>query len=268
MLTRISVGLLACALGSVPPLGAQDQPASAPAPAPIATDRPSVTDSSIVVPVGSIQAENGFLDNSMKGLRTLDGPETLIRFGLYSKTELRFDVPDYYYGESVGLNAGPAPGSGLGDLSIGVKQQLGPAHGFDVSVVAFVSIPTGTQVISSHGYDPGLQVPWSRALSSKWTLGGMVSLYWPTQGGRHNLIGEPAIVIDRQLTGPWSAFVEYAGDFSQRDGPRDLLHVGTVVTIKQRQQLDFHAGIGSTAGTTFHFFGFGYSFRIQAIRRQ
>jgi hypothetical protein len=33
-----------------------------PADAPINTDRPAVTDSSVVVPFGSFQAENGFAD--------------------------------------------------------------------------------------------------------------------------------------------------------------------------------------------------------------
>jgi hypothetical protein len=266
MLGRTSI-VLACIFSGVSPLVAQDQPASAAAPTPIVTDRPSVTDSSIVVPSGSIQAENGFLDNNTEALRTLDFPETLIRFGLLSKTELRFYVPDYYYNENTGPNTGVAPGSGFGDLAIGVKQQLGPTrHGFDVSVVAYVSFPTGAQAISSHGYDPALQVPWSHSLSSKWTLAGMLALYWPTQGGKRNLTGEPTLLLDRQLTRPWDVFVEYAGDFSERAGPRNLAHFGTTYKIRRVHQLDFHVGVGSNAGATFHFFGFGYSFRIQAIR--
>lgn len=269
MLARISTVLLAWVSIGMAPLRAQDQPTSVAASMPIMTDRPAVTDASIVVPAGSLQVENGFLDTSAQGLRTLDGPESLIRVGLRSKTELRLYVPDYDYNESLGLSAGPAPGSGFGDLAVGVKQQLGPAPGgFDVSVVAFLSFPTGARVISSHGYDPALQVPWSHMLSPKWMLAGMWSLYWPTQGGKRNLTGEPAIMLDRQLTGPWSAFVEYAGDFPQRGGPRELLHLGTALSITNRQQLDFHVGVGSMAGTTYHFFGFGYSFRIHAIRHE
>jgi hypothetical protein len=94
----------------------------------------------------------------------------------------------------------------------------------------------------------------------------MLSLYWPTQGGKRNLTGEPMLLLDRQLTGPWDAFVEYAGDFSEHGGPRNLLHFGTTFKITRHQQIDFHVGVGSTAGTTFHFLGFGYSFRFQAIR--
>jgi hypothetical protein len=44
-----------------------------------------------------------------------------------------------------------------------------------------------------------------------------------------NLTGESTILLDRQLTGPWDAFVEYAGEgfscrcsFSYPDCRRDL----------------------------------------------
>jgi hypothetical protein len=151
-----------------------------------------------------------------------------VRFGVATRTELRFTVPDYYHN----LNAGGSRGSGFGDLAVGAKQQLGPTPGgFDVSVILFLSFPTGSDTVSSGGYDPGLQMPWSRALSAKWTAAGMFSVYWPTQGRTRNLTGESTILLDRQLTGPWDAFVEYAGDFPEIGGPRHLLHFGTALTI-------------------------------------
>src|SRR6266851_1649198 len=84
-------------------LAAHGQAATSdPAAAPIATDRPSVTDSSIVVPPGSPQAENGFTVTGSRGQRTFDGPETLLRFGVASKTEIRLTTPDYF--GRVGMN--------------------------------------------------------------------------------------------------------------------------------------------------------------------
>jgi hypothetical protein len=138
---------------------------------------PAVTNSSVVVPAGSPQAENGFLETSSQGQRVLDGPETLVRFGLAKRTELRFTVPDYFHN----LTTSDGVGSGFGDVAIGVKQQLGPAQGFDVSVILFLCLPTGGNTVSSGVYDPGLQVPWSRGLSANWTAAGMFSVYWPTQ---------------------------------------------------------------------------------------
>ncbi len=121
---------------------------------PISTDRPAIAESSVVVPKGSFQAENGFLVTSDLGQRSFDGPETSMRFGVASNTELRFSAPDYYRDVPSGTGAG----SGFGDLTIGMKQQLGPADGFDVSIIVFLSIPTGAAAVSSHGYDPGLQL--------------------------------------------------------------------------------------------------------------
>lgn len=176
---------------------------------PISTDRPAIAASSTVVPKGSFQMENGFL---ISNTHSFDGPETSMRFGLTGNTELRFSAPDYYFNTS----------SGFGDVTVGMKQQFGPASGFDVSLIVFLSIPTGAHAVSSHGCDPGLQFPWSRKLSANWNAGGQFALYWPTEqpSDRRNLTGESTFLLDRQLTSPMDVFIEYAGDFPQRGGPR------------------------------------------------
>ena len=223
---------------------------------PISTDRPAIAASSTVVPKGSFQMENGFLINNT---HSFDGPETSMRFGLTSSTELRFSAPDYYFKGSAG--------SGFGDVIVGVKQQLGPAAGFDVSLIAFLSMPTGANGVSSGGYDPGLQLPWSRKLSDNWSAGGQFALYWPTQVDGRNLTGESTFLFDRQITKPMDAFVEYAGDFPQRGGPRHLLHFGAAYKTTPRQQIDVHVGIGLSSATIDHFIGIGYSFRFQTVHR-
>ena len=93
--TRSCIALAAIFVGAAP-LHGQDQSASTNSPAPIATDRPTVTNSSIVVPYGSLQAENGFLETDSQGQNIADAPETLLRLGVAAKTELRFTVPDYF----------------------------------------------------------------------------------------------------------------------------------------------------------------------------
>src|SRR5580658_2826787 len=173
MRTRISTAMLALFFAGMAPLRAQDQGASAAAALVIATDRPAYTNSSVVVPEGSFVFENGFLETGSQGESIVDGPETLLRFGVTSRTELRFTLPDYYQN----LSAAGGTGTGFGDFAFGVKQQLGPTPwGFDVSAIVFLSFPTGAHTVSSGGYDPGVQVPWSRALKGKWTAAGMFSV--------------------------------------------------------------------------------------------
>jgi hypothetical protein len=244
---------LSCTLSSGGGLRAQSPP---PPETVISTDRPSVANSSAVVPQGAFQVENGLLFTNAQGQNTLDLPETFLRFGLLKKTELRLAVPAYFHT----LSSGPGAASGFGDLGLGVKQQLGPLGGFNLFTILFLSFPTGADAISSHGYDPGLQFPWSRQLSQHWTLAGQVAFYWPTQAGQHNFTGETAFYFDRQLTKPWDAFIEYAADFPQHGGSRQFLHFGTAYKLAPRHQLDFHVGVGLSPAAPDAFVGFGYSF--------
>jgi len=230
----------------------------------IATDRPQITNSSVVVPCGSLQFENGFQATGDAGQPTYDVPETSVRFGVANKTELRLGVPDYFF------NGGVASGftNGFGDTSVGFKQQLGPAHGFDVSLIPSVSLPSGANQISSHGYDAALQLPWSRGLSKNWTAAGQFAVMWPTESGRHTATGQASVYFDRQLTAPWDAYVEYSGEYPQRGGPVHGIDFGTALKISPHQQLDAHGGVGLSAAAPDYSVGFGYSVRFQMIRAQ
>jgi len=221
----------------------------------IATDRPAVSSSSVAVPLGGFQIENGMLGTDQQGNWVPDLPESVIRYGLLSKTELRLYVPDYYHSFASGGGAS----SGFADIALGVKQQLGPFRGFDLSAIFYLSMPSGANGVSSHGYDPAVQAPWTRKLSENWTAGGQVAFYWPTQGGSHNFTGETAFFLDRQVTKPWDAFVEYAGDFPQRGGTRQQIHVGTAYKLTPRQQIDFHFAFGLTGAAPKGYVGVGYS---------
>lgn len=246
-------------------LRAQDQTAAASTPPTITTDRPAITDSSVVIPSGILLFENGFTETGNQGQQGFDFPETLARFGLTSKTELRFTAPDYFHN----FNTGTGFGSGWGDLSLGVKQQLfATSAGFDASLIASVSFPTGANAISSHGYDPQLLLPWSHPISKNWTAAGMFSLFWPTEGPRRNLTGQASFLLDRQITSRWDAFIEYGGEFPQRGGPQNLLHLGTSFKITSNQQLDFHFGFGLSSAAVDHFVGLGYSFQFQALHHE
>jgi hypothetical protein len=244
-------------------LPAKAQRCGANAQSPIATDRPQITSLSVVVPCGSLQFENGFQETSNGGQRSFDLPETAVRFGIASKTELRFAVPDYFFNDDTASGFA----NGFGDLSLGFKQQLGPTRGgFDVSLIPSLSFPTGANLISSHGYDPTVQLPWSRALTKNWTAAGMFSLMWPTQGSRRNLTGQASVYFDRQLTSPWDAYVEYSGAFPQRGGPQNVIDFGTAYKPTPHQQLGFSLQLWPFGPNADHSIGFGHSVRFQVIR--
>jgi hypothetical protein len=130
------------------------------------------------------------------GRRTLDLPESLLRLGVWSRTEFRIELPIYL--SDLG---GRGNSSGLTDLSVGAKYQIGPLPGaVDLAVIAGVSFPTGSPGISSHGFDPFVKFPWSRELKAGWSVGGMQSLFFSTERGGRNLTWEPTFYLEREIT--------------------------------------------------------------------
>jgi hypothetical protein len=225
----------------------------------ITTDRPSVANSSIVVPQGGLQIENGVLAANLGNGTTVDLPESNIRYGLLPRTELRIMVPDYFYS----LTTSAAVASGFSDTAFGVKQQLGPLSGFDVSIIAFSSVPTGANQISTHGYDPGLQIPWSHGLAGSWTMAGQIAAYWPTVAGRHDYTAEATVLLDRTLNAHIDVFAEFAMDSPQRGGSRQQLHAGTTYRFASNQQLDFHIAAGLSRAAPENYVGVGYSILLR-----
>ena len=257
-----------CFLSCAAAVGAQDQtnmPGMTMSQPVITTDRPAITDASMVVPSGYLLFENGFEFTGDQKQNSFDFPETLARFGLTSTTELRVGAPDYFEN----YNTGAGFGSGWGDFTLGVKQQLlANPDGFDASFVFTLSIPTGASILSSHGYDPEFLLPWSHPIGKNWTAAGMFSLLWPTEGPRRNLTGQASFLLDRQITSKLDAFVEYGGEYPQRGGPEHIIHVGGSYKVRPNQQVDFHFGFGLSAAAPDHFIGIGYSFQFDMLHRQ
>ena len=225
----------------------------------IVTDRPDVTESSLVIPKGSVQFENGITWTKNHGDQVLDLSETLIRVGLLNRTEIRLVVPNYI----ANLTRSSAP-AGFSDIAIGMKQQLGPLPGhFDLSVIVAVSLPTGAARVSSHGFDPFVKFPWSRDLRNGRSIGGMQSLFWNTQGAKRNLTWEATFNLEKEITNRCSVFVEYAGDFPRLSGSQQIAHLGAAYRITRTQQLDSHVGFGLSPNSLGRFFAIGYSIRFE-----
>ena len=228
----------------------------------IVTDRPDVTESSIVVPKGSLQLENGVTWTTDQGNQSVDYSETLVRFGVSTRTELRLVIPNYLK-DVTGSNA-----SGFDDIAVGVKQQLGPLWGhFDLAVIAALSLPTGADRISSHGFDPFIKLPWSMDFAKGWSVGGMQSFFWNTNAGRRNLVWEPTLMVEKEISDPWSVFVEYVGDFALKGSSKQIAHFGTTYRITPKQQVDFHFGFGVAHAPPDHFLAVGYSIRLDGLTR-
>ena len=252
-------GLLAVASLGTPATAADACPKSG---ADIATDRPDVTNSSLVVPTGSLQIENGVNVTARDGTRTLDGTNSRLRVGLAPCVELLVDLPTYF-----AAVRGQAS-SGFSNVTPAVKWQLGPLPGeIDLSATAGVGLPTGTTRITGLGAQPYLQFPWSRELGGGWGISGMVTAFFRPSEPGSKLVTEPTFVIEKKVSDRAAVFAEYVGDYPSHAGSSQLLNTGGAYRLTPTQQVDFHLAFGLNRNAPDYIFGIGYSFRFDGLFR-
>jgi hypothetical protein len=248
--------LLIILMGTVTQSAARGCPTSADD---IGTDRPDVTNSPLTVPRGSFQVESGVTWTTENGSHMLDATETLLRLGLANCTELAISVPTYFFAVN-----GPAL-SGFNDVVLSFKRQLPAVYEFDLAAFAGLEFPSGNHDLSRRGYDPYLQGSWSRDLPGGWGVAGMFTIFWFTSQSSENPTFEPTFEVTRNLFPSVDSFVEYVGDYPGHSRPTQVLDAGATWLIARRQQLDVHFGFGLNSSSPDHFFGVGYSFRLDGL---
>jgi Putative MetA-pathway of phenol degradation len=226
----------------------------------IATDRPDVTNSSLVVPAGSIQSENGINTSSQSAGSGFDGTNSRLRFGVAPCLELLVDIPSY-----VGRLSGTT-NTGFTNVTPAVKWQVSALpQQSSLSVVVGAGVPTGTLGITGPGLQPYLQFPWSHELGGGWGISGMfTSFFRPSDFSNHQTT-EATFVIDKKISEKMSLFAEYVGDYPSRGASIALLNFGGGYLLSRTQQIDFHVAFGLNSKSPNYIVGVGYSFRLDNV---
>jgi hypothetical protein len=226
----------------------------------IATDRPDVTNSSLVVPVGSLQSENGVNFSSRGAGQIIDGTNTRWRLGIASCLEVLVDLPTY------STTVRGSGSSGFSDVSPAIKWQVSPLPGkVDASLVFGVGLPTGTVEIAGRGAQPYLQIPWSWELHDGWGVSGMLTEFFRPSDVVIRRTTEATFAIEKNVTGKMSLFVEYVGDYPETARPSQLLNSGGLYRLSPTQQVDFHVAFGLNRNAPSYIVGVGYSFRFDGL---
>lgn len=226
----------------------------------IATDRPDVTNSSLVVPMGSFQSENGVNFRGQDGGQIIDGTNTRWRLGVAPCLEVLVDLPTY-----LGPTRGPG-NSGFTDVTPAIKWQVSPIPGkIDLSLVAGVALPTGAPGIAGPGAQPYLQMPWSWELHDGWGVSGMLTEFFRPADVVTRGITETTFSIDKKVTERASLFAEYVGDYPENASPSQLFNSGGTYRLTPTQQVDFHVALGLNHNAPSYIVGIGYSFRIDGL---
>jgi Putative MetA-pathway of phenol degradation len=92
----------------------------------------------------------------------------------------------------------------------------------------------------------------------------MFTLTWYPSDSCRNPSFEPTFSVGRNIGRTAGLFVEYAGDY-EHQRPSQLLDGGGTWRITKTQQLDFQSGFGLNSSTVDHYFGIGYSIRLDHL---
>ncbi len=161
---------------------------------PLVTDRPDFTESSSTVGSGILQIEAGFTHAAFPGdtdVTTVG--ETLARWGVAEKLELRFVLPTYVRESSADGRV-----SGFSNTGFGLKVELaqgegkGFVGGMEAALIASTTIPTGSAVLLDESWQP------SAVLSLGWEMSPMLGL------GLNLGVAQP-VEEDHRFTSAWGS---------------------------------------------------------------
>jgi hypothetical protein len=93
----------------------------------------------------------------------------------------------------------------------------------------------------------------------------MFTVTWFTSQHAFSPTFEPTLSLERNLGPTRDLFVEYVGDYPNHVRPSQIPDAGGSWRVTRLQQLDFHVGFGLNSGSPDHFFGIGYSFRLDGV---
>jgi Putative MetA-pathway of phenol degradation len=228
----------------------------------IATDRPDVTNSSLVVPVGSLQSENGINTTGRGSGKSFDGTNSRLRLGVAPCLEFLVDLPNYFGGLKGDAN------SGFGSVAPAVKWQFGSLpEPWNLSVTAGAGLPTGSSRIVGPGLQPYLQFPWSYEFGGGWGTSGMLTTFFFPSDLANKQTTEATFVLEKKVTERASLFVEYVGDYPSRGSSIQLFNTGGGYLLTKTQQIDFHIAFGLNRNSPDYIVGVGYSFRFDDLFR-
>jgi hypothetical protein len=229
----------------------------------IATDRPDVTNSSIVVPVGSLQNENGSNLTGRDGGRSIDGSN--------SRWRARHRALPRGAGRLAELSRNNEIAR-----SIRLFRRRGPAsngrsaqcRGRSTSRSRPASHCRPARVdVAGRGTQPYIQLPWSWELHDGWGVSGMFTEFFRPSELTGRQMSEATFVIEKKLTARISVFTEYVGDYPDGARPTQLINSGGMVQITPTQQVDLHVAFGLNRNSPNTIVGLGYSFRVDGLFR-
>jgi len=238
----------------------------------LTTDRPDQTESAETVFPGGIQVEIGWthVENDDDGLdlTTNAFPQTLIRYGLLERFELRFGFDGYVW-QDMDAADDSLDDEGAGDMEVGFKYKLWDEQGCTPQTALLVgtTLPTGEAGFSSERLDPSVRLACAHTLSETFSLGYNLAGIWETNeddtGDRDTTASVAySAVLGIALTDRAGTFLEFFGSVPTDEGkPANSIDTGLTYLVTENLQVDVLGGVGLSDDAEDWFIGAGVVYR-------
>lgn len=226
----------------------------------IETDRPDQTETVSTVPKGRLQSESGITHTQTERNGSENTmPETLWKFGITDKVEVRLSTDLLYFKNS------DSSGYGLEPVKIGLKVNMWHGKGLipETTLLVQAAVPkVASKKLQAKYLAPEIRLLFENDLSDNVQLGYNLGAEWDGESA------EPVSVYtcssDFVLSDKLETFIEVFGFMPQKDRSNHWVDGGFKYLINQNIQVDISGGYELTSNNHYHgyFESLGFSFRI------
>ncbi|TCS85276.1 outer membrane putative beta-barrel porin/alpha-amylase [Anseongella ginsenosidimutans] len=218
---------------------------------PINTDRPDQSDGTYTSPKGSFQLETGFTYGKEESQYLLHN--TMLRYGLFSKTEIRLSV-DYGRMKSK---------TGIMPVGISVKHRIALQKGLfpDITAVGNIGLPfSASRNFRPRNQPATLSLAFQNEFLEKFSV--VYNVGWSLDGVATTNNWILTTSAGFFATEALSFFAEYFSQFASSARPDHNIDMGVAWLLKNNLQLDLTAGSTILAGSKDRFVTTGISYRF------
>lgn len=226
--------------------------------APVVTDRPDFTESTLTIAPGHVQVEAGSTYSEEGDLASTSVGELFTRIGIASRMELRLVGNSLVYQRLAG-----APGRwGREDATLGAKLRLldapeTPSWTPALSVIVGASLPSGTSELRAPHAQPEVKLLASWSINDRVSFSSNANYARPSDrtGSVDEYSGSASFGFT--LTERVGAYTEAFGFFPRQGPSRQFFNVGSTLLLSPDLQLDARVGAGPSTKSGDYFVGVG-----------
>jgi hypothetical protein len=195
--------------------------AAEPAPEPICTDRPTKSTGTCTADAGRLQLEADLVSDTEQSLdgtrtRTLLALNPTLKYGLTPRLDVEVNLP-LWSATRTRDALGTSTASGMGDVSLKLKQKLYSGAIVEVALMPLLKAPTAARAVGNGAWEGGVLLPLVAKLSERWSLNLSPELdaLANATGGGHHLNTAQLVNLGRTLPHDVTLSIELWADWDR-----------------------------------------------------